>query len=373
MGGYAQSPVWRPTISRETWIARAARGATLVETLITGATGFVGRHLVAALRARGDTVRVLALPSEDTAHLEQEQVVVYRGDVRQPETLIRPMLGVDTVFHLAGVHGLWRPREEYYSVNVAGTKNVCRAVLKAGVRRLIHVSTWAVYGMGRGEPLHEDLPLNPFPDIYTETKAEADKFVQRCVAQDHLPAVIIRPAIMFGPGDWVNFGRMADRLNAGRAVIIGSGRNLLTFAYVTDIVGGMLLAAEQERAAGQIYNLSTDQPLTQKEFWHAIAEEIGARAPLLHVPYHVLYALAYLAERAVKSDNPHRQPLVTRLGVKLFGSNNRIAIDKARRHLGYAPRVPLRDGARLAASWYLKQRILPAVAAPESGHTQEVV
>ncbi len=344
-----------------------------METLITGATGFVGRYLVAALRARGDVVRVLALPSEETAHLEQQEVVVYRGDVRQPETLIRPMHGVDTVFHLAGVHGLWRPMQEYYSVNVAGTENVCRAALRAGVRRLIHVSTWAVYGMGRGMPLHEDLPLDPFPDLYTVTKAEADKFVQRCIGQEHLPAVVLRPAIMFGPGDWVNFGRMADRLNAGRAIIIGSGCNHLAFCYVTDVVEGMLLAADQERAVGQIYNLSNDQPLTQQEFWRAIAEEIGARPPRLHVPYYALYALAYFAERVVKSDRPQRQPLVTRLGVELFGSDNRVAIDKARRELGYAPRVSLREGLRLAATWYLQQRTSPAIAAPEAGHAQEIV
>jgi len=108
-----------------------------MEILVTGATGFVGHHLVTALRARSDALRVLALPTEGTFQLEQEHVIVYRGDVRQPETLIEPMWGVDTVFHLAGVHGLWRPRQEYYSVNVAGTENVCRAVLAAGARRLI--------------------------------------------------------------------------------------------------------------------------------------------------------------------------------------------------------------------------------------------
>jgi 2-alkyl-3-oxoalkanoate reductase len=327
----------------------------LLETLITGATGFVGPHLIQALRTRGDRVRILALPTEDTSRLEQEHVIVYRGDVRNPETLIEPMRGVDTVFHLAGIHGLWRPKQEYYDVNVTGTENVCRAVLAASVRRLIHVSTWIVYGIGLGQPLHEDLPLRPVPDFYAVTKAEADKLVQRYIAMERLPAVIIRPGIMFGPGDRVNFARMADRLRAGKTIIIGSGRNALVFFYVTDMVQGLLLAASHERAVGQAYNLSNDQPLTQEQFWCAVAEEIGAKPPRLHVPYHALHALAYLAERAVSPDHPQRQPLITRLGVELFGTDNRVANDKARRELGYTPRVSVREGVRLTASWYLQE------------------
>lgn len=333
-----------------------------MQTLITGATGFVGFHLVAALRARGDSVRILALPNEDTAQIERDGVIVHRGDVCRPDTLIEPMRGVETIFHLAGVHGLWRPKQEYYSVNVTGTENVCRAALAAGVRRVVHVSTWVVYGMGLGYAVDEECPLQPIPDTYAITKAEADKVVQRYMAEEHLPAVIIRPGTMFGPGDRVNFARMADRLRAGKCIIIGSGRNALPFVYVTDVVQGMLAAASNDRALGQAYNLSHDQPLSQKALWQAIAEEIGAKSPRLHVPYHLLYGLALVAERAVRSDNPQRQPLITGLGVKLFGTDNRHAIDKARRELGYAPGVSVREGVRLAAKWYLQQKTSPTIS-----------
>ena len=336
-----------------------------MDCLITGATGFVGQHLVWALLARGDRVRILALPSEDTSRLEQAQVCIYRGDVRQPETLIEPMGGVDTVFHLAASHGLWRPKQEYFDVNVTGTENVCRAVLATGVRRLIHMSSCSVYDMGLGRPAEETFPIKPIPDYYTITKAESDRLVQRFIAQERLPAVIARPGTMFGPGDRVNFARLADRLREGRAIIIGSGRNALPLVYVTDAVAGLLLAARHEGAVGQIYNLANDQPLTQKQVWQAIAMEIGAKPPRLHVPYHVLYAVAFLAERAVSSDNPKQQPRVTRFGVRLFGSDNRIAIDKARRELGYAPRVSVREGIHLAAKWYLQERGTQLQSAPD--------
>jgi len=325
-------------------------------SLVTGATGFVGNHLVAALRARGCAVRVLALPTEDTSMLEQAHVAIYRGDVRRAETLVEPMRGADTVFHLAGIHGPWRPKQEYYSVNVKGTENVCRAALAAGTRRLIHVSTWAVYGTGLGRSLDENLPLKPLSDHYTVTKAEADKLVQRFIAEEQLPAVIIRPGIMFGPGDKVNFARMADRLMAGRAIIVGSGHNALVFVYVTDVIEGLLLAATKDQAVRQAYNLSNEDALSQEQFWQAVAAEIGTAPPRLHLPYRALYALAYLSELLVNPDAPRRQPLITRLGLELFGTDNRVSIDKARRELGFTPRVSLREGVHLAASWYLQQK-----------------
>jgi nucleoside-diphosphate-sugar epimerase len=335
-----------------------------METLVTGATGFVGPYLVEALRTKGYGVRVLALPTEDTTALEQLQASVYRGDVAKPETLVEPMRGVDTVYHLAAIHGLWQPKENYYSVNINGTDNMCRAALAAGVRRFIHVSSWAVYGMALGQAVNEDFPLRPIPDWYAITKAEADKLVQNYMVRDHLPGVIVRPGTMFGPGDQVNFGRMADRLRAGRAIIIGSGQNALPFVYVTDVVDGMLLAAGLEQAIGGVYNLSTDQPMTQKELWYAIAQEIGASPPRLHVPYSALHALAFVTEGWLTS-GPQRQPLVTRLGVKLFGSDNRHSIDKARRELGYKPRVGVREGVRLAANWYLEHQSSLVLDVPE--------
>jgi nucleoside-diphosphate-sugar epimerase len=300
-------------------------------------------------------VRALALPTEDTSFLEG-QAVVCRGDVRQPETLVQAFRGVDTVFHLAAIHGLWRPKQDYFRVNVTGTEHVCRAALAAGVRRLVYISSWSVYGMGFRQPVREDFPLKPGRDDYAVTKAQADALVQRYIAEKGLPAVVLRPGTMFGPGDGVNFGRMADRLKAGKAIVIGSGRNALPFVYVTDAVEGMILAGFESCAVGRVYNLSNDQPLTQKEIWSAIGQEIGVEMPRLHVPYSLLYALAVVAERAVLSDR-RRQPLVTRLGIKMFGTENRHSIDKARRELGYRPRISIREGVHLAACWYLQRQL----------------
>lgn len=323
-----------------------------MDVLITGGNGLLGRHLVTALQDRREGVRVLALPTEDTDWLERRGVTVHRGDICQPETLATPMRGVNAVYHLAGMMGVWRPLADYRAVNVAGTENVCHAALAEGVSRVIHVSSWTVYGMGLGEPVREDYLLRPFRESYAVTKAAGDIAVQQMIADEHLPAVIIRPGTFFGPGDQLHFGRIADRLRAGRGVIVGSGDNSLPFVYITDVVQGLLLALDQKHAVGQAYNITTDRPLTQLELLNAVAGEIDVAPPRIHLPYRALYMAGYAAEKLAMLTRSPNQPMVTRLGVKLFGTDNRHSIDKAKRELGYRPMVDLREGVRLAAQWY---------------------
>jgi nucleoside-diphosphate-sugar epimerase len=337
------------------------------EILVTGGNGFVGHHLVKALQDRGDRVRVLALPTEDVSELEAGGVGVYRGDVRIAETLMAPMKDVDLVLHLAAMMDVLKPLDSYRAVNVTGTVNVCRAALAAGVRRLVHMSSSSVYGMGLGTVADEDSPLRPFADPYPLTKAEGDLAVQWMMKEHDLPAVIARPDQIFGPGDHLHFGQMAERLRSGRGIVVGSGHNSMPFVYVSDVVDGLLLALDHPRADGEIYNLTNDERMTQQQIMEAIAQDIHARVPRIHVPYLPLYAMGWAAERGAALRGSSKRPLLTRLGVAFFGTDNRYSIAKARRDLGYTPRVPIREGLRLAADWYLQSRSAATNASINAG------
>lgn len=326
-----------------------------MEILITGGNGFLGRNLISALQERGDRVRVLALPTEDTTWLEERDVVVFRGDIRTPEALIAPLHGVEVVFHLAAMIGVWSAMQDYYAVNVTGTENICRAALKADVHRLIYISSAMAYNMAMGRAVTEDDFLEPLDEPYSVTKAQGDMVVQRMIREDHLPAVIIRAGTLIGPGDRLNFGRMADRVHAGKGIIIGSGKNLVPLVYVTDLVQGLLLALDSEQAEGKVYNISNDQGITQNVFLSTLAKEIGVAPPRIHVPYFLLYSAAYLAERLATFSNNRLLPFVTRHGVKLYGADNRLSIAKARRELGYTPKVSLMQAIRITCAWYLHQ------------------
>jgi nucleoside-diphosphate-sugar epimerase len=175
------------------------------------------------------------------------------------------------------------------------------------------------------------------------------------IADERLPAIILRLGVLFGPGDRRNFGRLADRVRSGKAVIVGSGNNAVPFVYISDVVQAVLRALDSERAVGQAYNVGNDQLLTQRQYLSAIAQEIGVPTPRTHLPYYPMYAAAYAAERAATLSGYRMPPVVTRHGVKILGQDTRLSIDKARRELGYAPRVPLREGVRLTANWYKQQ------------------
>lgn len=335
-----------------------------MKILVTGGAGFLGRHLIAALQERGDVVRVVDRDSPHMVSLAERGATTYIGDIRKPDSLTAPMRGVDAVVHLAAMSAVWLPMDEYYAVNVTGTENVCRAALSAGVQRLVHISSWTVYGMRTRRPSTEDSPLAPLSEPYSVTKVLGDRLVQRMIGEDQLPAAIIRPDTIFGPGDHVHVGRIANRLRAGRMVIVGSGRNAMPFVYVTDVVQGIMLALDRPEAEGQAFNIANDQPLTQEELLTAIAEEIGAQPPKVRLPYSMLYTTGYLAEYATRLTRSRRKPILTRLGMGIFGAENRHSIDKARSQLGYSPAIPVREGVRMAAEWYRQEYLGDRPAIP---------
>ncbi len=329
-----------------------------MEILVTGANGFVGRHLITALQKRGDSVRALSSPTGDTTWLEQHNIPVFRGDIRRQGTLIESMRGVDAVAHLvAETKQKWGPTQSSYLVNVTGTENVCRAALTARVQRLVHVSTSAIYNMGVGRPVTEDDLPQPLPDDpYCFTKAQADNLVQRMIREEHLPAVILRPGALIGPGDFVNFGRLAERVRAGKTIIVGSGNNAIPLVYITDVVQALLLALDTEQAVGHVYNISNDQTITQKQYLSAIAGELGVAPPRIHVPYYLMYAAASLLERITALSSYRIPPIATRHGIQILGEDGRLSIAKARNELGYEPQVSLHEAVRLTTHWYEQQK-----------------
>jgi nucleoside-diphosphate-sugar epimerase len=322
-----------------------------MKVLITGATGLLGGHLIKELQQRGEDIRALVLPVENADKLEKQGVGIVRGDITDANTLGPAVEDVELIFHLAGMMGVWRPLADYRLVNVTGSENLYKAAQKAGVRRYVHTSSHTVYGLGYGRFLTENDALRPDPDPYSLTKAEGDRLMRRLMLNSNVETVILRPGTFFGPGDRLHFGRMAQKMKDGKGVIIGPGDNALPFCYVTDVVQGFLLAAYHENAPGNVYNITNDQPLTQLEMFNAIADAVGGVRPTRHLPYLPIYYGSIVAERVVARAT-RTKPIVTQLGAMMFGSDNRHSVERARRELGYEPKVDLRTGITLAAEWF---------------------
>src|SRR2546428_4036614 len=314
-----------------------------MNVMITGATGLLGGYLLQELQQRGEQIRALVLPVENAEKLIAQGVEVVRGDVTDAGTLAPAVNDIEIIFHLAGMMGVNRPLADYRLVNVTGSENLYRAAQAAGVRRFVHTSSHTVYGLGYGRFLTEEDALRPDRDPYSLTKAEGDHLLRRLMLRSDVETVIIRPGTFFGPGDRLHFGRMAQKMKDGKGVIIGRGDNALPFCYVTDVVQGFLLAAYSEKAPGNVYNISNDRPLTQQEIFDAIADAVGGVRPRRHLPYLPVYFGAIVAEKVVARVTRTR-PLVTRLGAMMFGADNKHSVEKARRELGFAPKLDLRAG-----------------------------
>ncbi len=321
-----------------------------MKVLITGATGLLGGHLLHELQQRGEQIRALVLPGENAEKLLTQGVEVVRGDVTDASTLAPAVKDIEVIIHLAGMMGVWRPIADYRLVNVTGSKNLYRAAEEAGVRRFVHTSSHTVYGLGHGRFMTEQERLQPDPDPYSISKAEGDHLIRRLMRKSPTETIIIRPGTFFGPGDRLHFGRMAERIKQGKGVIIGQGDNALPFCYVTDVVQGFLLAAYHENAPGNVYNITNDRPLTQQAMFNAIADAVGGKRPSRHLPYRPLYYGSIVAEKIALM--AHTKPIVTRLGAMMFGTDTRHSVEKARRELGYEPKVDLREGIKLAAEWF---------------------
>jgi nucleoside-diphosphate-sugar epimerase len=321
-----------------------------MKVLITGATGLLGGHLLHALQQRGEQIRALVLPAENADTLLAQGIEVVRGDVTEASTLAPAVKDIEIIFHLAGMMGVNRPLADYRLVNVTGSENLYLAAQATGVRRFVHTSSHTVYGLGYGRLLTEEDVLRPDPDPYSLTKAEGDCLIQHLMRSSSMETVVIRPGTFFGPGDRLHFGRIAERLKAGKGLIVGRGDNALPFCYVTDVVQGFLLAAYHAQAPGQVYNISNDRPLTQRELFNAIADAVGGKRPARRLPYWPIYYGSIAAEQIAALT--HTRPIVTRLGAMMFGTDNRHSIEKARRELGYEPAVELCEGIRLAAAWF---------------------
>lgn len=322
-----------------------------MRVLITGATGLLGGHLIKELQQRGEDIRALVLPVENADKLTAQGVEVVRGDITDASTLGPAVKDVELVFHLAAMMGVNRPIEDYRLVNVTGSENLYRAAQKAGVRRYVHTSSHCVYGLNLGRFLTEKDPLRPDSHPYSVTKAEGDRLMRRLMLDSKVETVILRPGSFFGPGDRLNFGRMAQRMKDGKGVIIGKGDNHLPFCYITDVVQGFLLAAYHDNAPGNVYNITNDEPLTQSEMFNEVADAVGGVRPTRHVPFIPVYYGSIVAEKVV-APITRREPLATTHGALMFGGDNKHSIEKARRELGFEPEVDLRTGIRLAAEWF---------------------
>jgi nucleoside-diphosphate-sugar epimerase len=316
-----------------------------MRAFVTGGSGFVGRQLIADLRAGGHAVRALARSDAASRTVTAAGAEPVRGDLDDGAAMAGGMAGCDVVFHAAAKVDVWGKREDFERVTVLGTRRALAAARDARVSRFVHVSTEAVLVGGR--PLvdaDETWPLPAAPlGLYPWSKARAEEEV-RAAARGGLHAVIVRPRAIWGAGDTVLLPRLCKLVDRGQFAWIGGGHALTSTCHVKNVCAGLLAAAEHGRS-GEAYFVTDGAPLTFREYIGGLLAAVGRSAEKARsVPVPVAQALAVLMEGWWRMTGMGGEPPLTRTAVVLIGGQVTVKDDKARKELRYAPVVTREQG-----------------------------
>ena len=320
--------------------------------LITGATGFVGSHLVKANLEKGHKVRALVLPGDPgVAQLQQEQVEIFYGDIRHYEEVKNAITpGTDIVFHCAAFVSDWGKRDIFEQVMINGTDNVCRASVEAGVKRFVKISTNDVFGTDESKVMDETCPLTPWNEPYPDTKLAAEEVAWKYYKEKGLPVTMVYPCWIFGPGDKTFVPHLADAILKKEMVFMR--RNAIVWpTYIENLVDLLMLIAVDDRAVGNGYLVHDGESTTLEEFTNSVAKSIGGKEVKTHIPYRIAFIVAVLMEFFGKLMGKKERPLLTTYMVKNLGSRLRFSIDKAKRELGWTPKISYQDGFAKTMIW----------------------
>lgn len=309
----------------------------------------LGIPLVEELIKEGWSVTALARPGSQKEALQGKPVTWVSGDLLDPASLEKGMSGQEVVFHSAALMRDWAPKEEFEKHNVLGTKNALEAAVKAKVKRFVHVSTRSVLGMEECRELNEEAPYRASND-YGASKIAAEKLVRGCHEQGRLDCVIVRPTWLIGPRDRYSLPTVVRFLKEGKLALINGGRALQSFVHPKDVAQALLLAAQKPQASGQIYMVDSGERRTIQEFYAILAQLTGAQVPTKNLPYPLAFCVGTILETIAKLKGTEVAPRLTTLRVKLLGCNHSYDISKAKRELGYNPRISLEEACRSAVT-----------------------
>ncbi len=318
---------------------------------ITGASGFIGHHLIKELQKRQWTLRILVhnKPIPESAECECVQ-----GDITNLNSLSKNVEGVDIVIHLAAALGASLiSSREFHKVNILGTENVLTAAQNAGVQKVIHFSSAGVFGsVQKGETADESYPHAP-KSIYDKTKSQGEKTALRYF-KEGMEVVIVRPGWVYGPGDRRTF-KLINAIAKKRFVLVARGKTWQTPVYIRDLIQGTLLCMDKGKS-GETYHLAGKEVLSIKQITETIASALGTKIPPFSLPLWPVKALAWTAEKAYlpfKKEAP-----LTRGRLAFFTQPKPLSIQKATQELGYSPKTDFQSGMAKTIAWYRQKNWL---------------
>jgi len=324
--------------------------------LVTGASGFIGSHLVDHLLRQDAILRVLCQRTV-TEKPWPDGVELFQGDVGDEIAMKRAASGIDLIFHLAAkVHessSTCSPTEEYDAVNLTGTSNVLQGAIAAGVRRFVFFSS--VKAMGERTEACEDETAESQPETaYGRSKLAAERLVMEYGHRYHLQVSCLRLPLVYGPGQKGNLIRMIDAIDRGVFPPIPEFGNRRSMVHVSDVVQAAMLAATKSEANGQRYIVTDARPYSTREIYERMCRGLGRPIPRWHMPVWALKAIARVGD-VIGRVRGRRFVFDPDALEKLIGSAW-YSSDKISRELGYRPTVSFEEALPELIAWYRKSQ-----------------
>lgn len=329
--------------------------------LVTGATGFIGRHLGLRLLREGRRARVLCRAGSESklgSELGQKAEIAY-GDLRDRESLRAAVKGASRVFHCAGQVSDWGSAEDFHLLNVEATRWLAEAAAESAVKRFVHFSSIAAFGTPSPAFFDDWTPHGNGRDEYSRTKAEGERVVLEVHQRSGLPITILRPPVVYGQGGtWLE--EPMKMIQQNKMFLLGGGTGTCHPCYIENLVDAAILVAGDPRAVGKCYIVSDGGSMTFKEFFDGVAAVAGRGPIKKSIPLPVARAMAGVFETVAKLARSRSRPLLTHTAIDMVTTRSRMSCERIEKELGFRPRYRFHDAIEELRRLY-SPRELPRV------------
>ncbi|TVQ81381.1 MAG: NAD-dependent epimerase/dehydratase family protein [Bradymonadales bacterium] len=322
--------------------------------LVTGATGFLGRHLVSRLQGLGFETRCLVRESSSSSPIDALGAEIYRGDLSDLEFLRQSLENRDILIHCAALVSDWATVKEIEEANVLLTKRLLQAAKACGIKKFVHISTTDVYGHPGSPSVNESTPLpTSFSNWYAETKRDAEQLVQA----SPLDYCILRPATIFGPYSTAMLGEIAKALCFGKMLMLNQGRSIAGLTFVDHVVDAILLIMENPKAKNQVFNISDESPVCWRQFLTDLSHGLGCPLNVIQLPLPLAKIAGFGLEVSYRQLRSvfgiKSRPLLSRQAVQILSIDQSFSSQKIKSELGWAPAKTYEMGLKETIDWAL--------------------